>query len=409
MPEPRRLPRYEPGPGAAGLAARLKALLDGDHPVRCDTYVDLGAPSAFSSHHAETTFTLAEAVVAGRAGELSKFNSKPATVTRPYALASRGRADVMALDPADPPEDIDQGLWHEVRERARLRRFRDPTEAAAVSQLLLRLGFLRAALDTLQLRPVDLRSFRPDDAIATEQLHLLARASGDLAPLRELLFTLMTDRRYSPYSRATMAKQFVVSAGRRNLWEDRLLAAEAELLEVSEAMPDDFAGNLYRQTIFRAVSFVPFLRGDRERTIAYLTSAEECQLRAVPSTGLEFLLWRDYAFPLYETLHRTAEVHGDRQLALRSAEKLIAISPGDYRAWIAHLRLRFDLGDLDGALRSAERAIDLGGFSVAQAAFYASVIAQESGDGAAALRYRSTAARLDPDSPSLSVAVADLA
>lgn len=397
------LPRYRLGGGAAGLARQLEALLRAGRPVLCRTYVDLGAPSCFSSHHAETTHLMAREIAAGRGDQLPKFNSKPPATTRPHALASRGRDDAMVTDPDETPADLDHGLWREAVSADRRRAPRDLPEAAAVSELLLRLGFLGAALDTLRLRAVDVRSFRPDDLVATEQLHLITRASTDMAPVRDLLFALMADGTYSLFSRAAMAKHFVVSAGRRAFWDDRMPVAEAELLKLSEAMPDDFTTTLHRQAIFRAVSFVPFLRGDRERTMAYLATAEDFQTSAVPATEVEFLLWRDYAFPLYETLHRTAEAYGDDELAVRSAEKMVAVSPGDHRAWIAHLRVRHRQGDLRGALHSAERAIHLGGFPVAPAAFYASLVCHELAEPAAAAEYRALAATLDPTSPSLSL------
>lgn len=405
-----RLTTWQQGHGLAALSAGVEGLLRGNHPVRCGVYIGLNTPGPDSSHHAHATEMLARIVTGHEPDFRYRFNSKPAPTTRVFSVASRGRADGISADLPAFPRDLASPLWQEVEHWLAA----DADTAAphlreAASELMLRLGYVRTAASLVGLSPaiydqpnlaIDADDISVDDAIG--QFHVLSRMHRDQGALAEAYFMGGFDRRFSRYVRTILLKAFIVHYGGSKTWDDRLPAARTELL----ALLDDldlapFHASLYAQTVYRAVAFIPFLRRDVDATFDDLARAERHQYDAVPRSELDHLLWTEHCFPLIETLYRTNQLTGSPKDALAQAERLVVLSPGDNRSWLARATARAELDELDGALTDFDRAISFGGRTVAAAAFGAHQVARETGDPHRARTYLAAAHEVDPCSSSL--------
>jgi tetratricopeptide (TPR) repeat protein len=108
------------------------------------------------------------------------------------------------------------------------------------------------------------------------------------------------------------------------------------------------------------MGFLPFLTGDREQLLSdmdqWLGIAQEL-------TGYDEhtrIIAADNYFPAVETAVRTHTFLGQHDLALSLVEKLAAeIDPIDPKTWLTAGELRYEAGDVTGALDAYERAANL--------------------------------------------------
>ena len=124
--------------------------------------------------------------------------------------------------------------------------------------------------------------------------------------------------------------------------------------------------------MYRAVAFVPFLRGDAEATFKLLDQAlaQQMSAKAKAVSELERLAWIDHAFPLYETIAKTHLRLGDVDKAVAATDHLTSLSPNDQRAWDVRGQALLRAGRLEEALAAYGRAVPLGGLPVARAAYH---------------------------------------
>lgn len=399
-----RPPSYVPEPGPAALSRRLKALLHADVPVACPVYLGLGPPGELSARHAESTYAVARQV-AGRATDaLPHFNTNPPPILRIIAAVSRGRLDAIGDDPADFPDDLGGELWRQVRALATDPDELDLDERRSLADLMLRLGYLSVAAEVLGLAGADPETHDFDRVAALEQLAVLFRRGRDTQALERRALAVARDPAYPARIRYAMANFVVVRNGRRG--EDSPASREAANLAVEAVARLDttpFAAHLATQTVYRAVAFVPFVRGDGAETLKVLDRAEEHQLAAEPLAegALQRLAWVDHAFPLYETIGRTHLRLGNAAESVAATDMLVRLSPHDPRAWDMRGQALIRADRPEEAIEAYRQALPIGGLPVAKAAFHLGWLHAQLGQHDEALRHYRMSRSIDPTVPVL--------
>lgn len=410
------VPAYVLAPGREALSRRLESLAAAEVPVACGVYVNLAEPCEWSARHAEATYWIAYQLAHGSVPALPHFNTSPPPILRIIGLASRGRLDALGSSMADLPDDLATRLWRQVAALTN-----DPAELTIqerrrASDLMLRLGYLRAAAELLSMPEPDAAAHVFSAQSAVEELAVLVRRRHDPGLLEERALAVARDRGYSPRVRYTMANFVVVRNGKRGTDTPAMReAAEIGLTAVGELEEGPFRNHLAQQTVHRANAFVPFVAHDAAGTLRELEQAEQHQLAAetelpgdtetAGDTGtageLSRLAWKDHAFPLYETIARTHLSLGNPTAAIAATDRLTALSPNDARAWDIRGQAFLRAGRLDEAIEAYRRAIPIGGLPVARAAFYLGWIHAQLGCQDEALSYYRLSERIDPTASAL--------
>ena len=395
---------YVPTPGREALATRLKSLLAAEVPVACGAYIGLADPGGLSSRHAEATYARAHHLAHRSVDLLPHFNTNPPPILRILGAVSWGRADAIGDRMRDFPDDLASDLWRRVETL-----LRDPSdlrqdERRHASDLMLRLGYLRAAAEMLGMHDPDPAThvFRGESAV--EELAVLGRRPHDRSVLEARALGLARDLGFPARVRLVMANFVVVRHGRRGSDTPELReAADLALKAVGELDMGAFARHLATQTVYRAIAFVPFVRGDAPGTFNLLDQALAHQMAAkAEAVGeLERLAWIDHAFPLYETIAKTHLRLGDVGEAVAATDQAAALSPNDPRAWDIRGQALLQAGRLDEALVAYGRAIPLGGLPVARAAYYLGWIHAQLGHHDEARSYYRLSWKIDPTVPAL--------
>lgn len=394
-----QVPAYVLASGREALSRRLESLATAQVPVACGVYLNLAEPRGWSARHAEATYRIADQLVRGSASALPHFNTNPPPILRILGLASRGRLDALGTAMADLPDDLTTELWHQV-----VAFTKDPAELTLeerrrASDLMLRLGYLRAAAELLSMPEPDAAAHVFSRHSAVEELAVLFRRRHDPRLLEERALTVARDRRYSPRVRYTMANFVVVRNGKRRTDTPAMHeAAEIALAAVGELEEGPFQKHLAQQTVYRAVAFVPFVVGDAAGTLRALEQAQQHQLDAELETAddLAGLAWKDHAFPLYETIARTHLALGNPAAAITATDHLVALSPNDSRTWDLRGQALLHAGKLHEAIEAYRPAIPIGGLPVARATFYLGWIHARLGRHEEALGYYRLSERIDP-------------
>ncbi|CCH30593.1 tetratricopeptide repeat protein [Actinosynnema sp. NPDC047251] len=384
------VPRYEPDPGPRALARRLAALASAGVPVRCPVWLGLREPGPWSSRLAEVTHTIARHYADGTGDALPRFNTNPYPATRVFAAAGHGRVDALGPDMAAFPPDLAAPLWWRVLDRVRAGH--DPVVAA---DLLLRLGYQRHAADVLD--PAGFAGFTPGRAVKQLAVLFWSRPSSaevEAAALAGARSGLPAGERHA------LALFVLVRHGRRGADTPALREAAAI---VEATAPDE---PLARQAHYRALAFVPFLRGDVAGTWDLLDRALACQRSVRPDTALDRLARDDYAYPLHETIARTHLRTGHADRAVDATGELVALSPRDSRTWAIRGDALLAADRPDEAADAFGEGIALGGLPAARAAFYRGwALARLGRADEAAESYR-LSQRIDPTAPAVAEALA---
>ncbi|WP_433273466.1 tetratricopeptide repeat protein [Actinosynnema sp. CS-041913] len=380
-------PNYQPDPGPRALARRLGALAVAGVPVRCGVWLGLREPGAGSSRLAEVTHTIARHFADGDVAALPRFNTNPSPATRVFTAASHGRVDALGPDMAAFPDDLASPLWWRVLDRVRAEL--TTADRVVAADLLLRLGYQRHAADVLGM--ADFRGFTPE--LAVRQLAVLFWSRPSAAEVEQLALDGARDTRLPPAARHALALFVLVRNGRRGT--DTAALHEAAAL-AGRTAPDE---PLPRQAHYRALAFVPFLRGDRAATWHLLDRALDSQRAARPRTALERLAWEDYAYPLHETIARTHLRSGAPDKAVDATGELVALSPNDARTWAIRGDALLAADRLDEAVHAFDAGVALGGLPAARAAFYRGWALTRLGRSAEAAESYRLSWRIDPTVP----------
>ncbi|MBB5954012.1 tetratricopeptide (TPR) repeat protein [Saccharothrix tamanrassetensis] len=382
-------PAYQPDPGPRALARRLGALATAGVPVRCGVWLGLAEPGPGSSRLAEVTHAVARHFADGDVAALPRFNTNPSPVTRVFAAASHGRVDALGPDMAAFPDDLASPLWWRVLSRARAEL--STAERSVAADVLLRLGYQRHAADVLGM--ADFRGFTP--GLAVRQLAVLFWSRPSSREVEELALHGARDPGLPADARHALALFVLVRNGRRGT--DTAALREAAAL-AGRTAPDD---PLARQAHYRALAFVPFLRGDRTATWDLLDRALDSQRAARPGTPLDRLARDDYAYPLHETIARTHLRTGAPDKAVDATGVLVALSPNDARTWSIRGDALLAADRLEEAVRAFDAGVALGGLPAARAAFYRGWALDRLGRRADAVESYRLSWRIDPTVPAV--------
>lgn len=405
----RKPPRYAPATGSTALASRLRALLAGGEPIACPVYVGLGTPLESSTRHAEATHLLARGLANHAVEALPHFNTTPAPITRVLTAASWGRSDAMSVRVDEFPEDLASYLWCQVGALVRDAAQLTHAERRCASTVMLRLGYIHKAAALVGMNTTDPSHFVFSAEYALEELQVLRRTRHEANILEKVALDAASDPRLSSDTRMRMATFVVVRNGSRGddssaLHEAAELAGSA--MNSLDATP--FARSMAQQTVYRALAFVPFVAKKASGTWEMLDTALACQFSQHPSGPDEELVWKDHAFPLYQTIARTHLLLGNETDAIVATDQLVELSPNDERTWEIRGQALVASGQLEEAYLAYERMSVIGGLSVGRAAYYMGWISQQLGKREKAMRLYKLSKRVDPTVPAVDKVLSDL-
>ena len=392
-----KAPRYLPAAGKQALVERLSSLAAANVPSVCPVYAGLARPSNRSPEHAEVTYAIAESLAAGAAELLPTFNTSPSPALRVLTAASWGRVDAILADFDGFPADLASKLWWRVKCMTEKRRALPLADLSTACNLLTRLGYQARAAWLLGLADVGImeHSFHPQ--LVRAEFSALHYLCPDAVKLESRALKAAGDHSLPAHERLAMAIFVIVSNGKRGSETPAMRqAVELAGMNLEEFTAPLFEWQLARHRLFRATSYLPFVRGDATETFHQLDQAAKSLEAAIPGRRLEELAWNDHAYPMYETLAKTSILLGDAEQAVAASERLIGISQHDHRTWDTRGRSFLAAGRLAEALDAYEQAIPLGGLPVGEAAYHAGWINEQLGNVSGAREAYALSLRVDP-------------
>ncbi|WP_175482881.1 tetratricopeptide repeat protein [Actinokineospora iranica] len=342
----------------------------------------LADPGSLSPKHAVVTYISARLFADGMAKDVPRTNTNPAPILRVLAAASRGRADAMGTDIARFPSDLASPVWRRVTELTTDPGLLSSIERRVAADVLLRLGYVKRASALLGMDGVDAATHRfTDTQVAIKEFAVLYWRSHDPLALEQLALHGASDPSLDADTRLSLATFVIVRNGKLRIETAEMHQAiglgESALAELPV---NHCASSLAKQSYYRGLAFLPFLRHDEAGTFELLDRALQAQADAVPRGELEGLAWTDYAFPLFETLAKTNLLTGRFDSALAATDRLLELSPHDHRAWVARGQALVELGELEEALAAYTHMEALGGLPAAAATFYQGWIHEQLGN-----------------------------
>ncbi|MFE0588408.1 hypothetical protein [Micromonospora echinospora] len=240
-------------------------------------------------------------------------------------------------------------------------------DRALLGRLLSAVGFHAEAEQILPGPDVPVRDPVGAYALASwifaEQM-LTTGHAAELEPhFRTLYDQLGDDVRYARTRVVTTINATVNAARRREpetiaRWRElgeEDLARYTALAEVSE-----FDAAIMTSRWFRAMGFLPFLTGDRDLLRADMDRWLGIARELTGHDAHTRVIAADNYFPAVETAVRTHTYLGERDAALALADELAErIDPIDPKTWLTAGELRYQAGDVSGALDAYLRAAHL--------------------------------------------------
>ncbi|WP_188503560.1 hypothetical protein [Nesterenkonia alkaliphila] len=343
-------------------------------PTKSTVYVGLHEPISESPVHAIATHRLAMKFAEMRpSAETLLFNTIPPTATRIMDTASHDRRDALSNDMQTMPPDLSTNLYSAVRERLEEpKQLRDIDDARAAIELAMRLGYLATARRVLSEHQFSIANdqTRP---IGVVGLMLMYKLGAPVEVLERLAIEMSKDTEASPTSRMRCAVFLMARKGRLGRLDpgfEQALARAEEVTEETLNTETEFQGLLLKQAFLRAAAFQPFLLGNEVETMRTLEQAVATQESARQAQGFDEVQWRDFAFPLYETLAKTASIYKNHSVWLESTKVLTEVNPGDARAWIARGNALAAKADFEQAVESYRTVETLGGSPTAPARYF---------------------------------------
>jgi tetratricopeptide (TPR) repeat protein len=279
-----------------------------------------------------------------------------------------GYASAMTAPTLDGWLDNAEGERAALRERLSSAHDAPVLERALLARLLIALGFHSEGQE-LALPPGSPVA-TPDEAYAfstwtyAEQILTSSRKDVVLDPHYRWLHERLGAA--PEFARIRLVNCFngaVIAARRRDVtsvafWRTEGEAALATFVGLAEI--DEFTAALMTSRFYRAMSFLPYLTGDRpqlesdmEQWLGIARELRGCDDRTR-------LLAADNLFPAVETAVRTETYLGNHARAIALAEELAhEIDPLEPKTWITLAELRFRSHDIAGALEAYLRAASL--------------------------------------------------
>jgi tetratricopeptide (TPR) repeat protein len=170
-------------------------------------------------------------------------------------------------------------------------------------------------------------------------------------------------RRLQPSRRLGAALTLLVDHARgphRNMDAARQWRAFAEALFNRMHPGEDVHGHILASTYWRAVSFVPFLQGDRQQTTRELDLAEHHARAVSPTTPDERLFCDQNWHPLLETRAKEAAWRGEHDMAVARLRALARLDPLDAKVMLKLGGVHEQAGEVQATLDAYRAAAKLG-------------------------------------------------
>ncbi len=133
------------------------------------------------------------------------------------------------------------------------------------------------------------------------------------------------------------------------IYESNVEKAFYALLDQSE-LPS-FSRYILTSRYYRAMSYCPFIRGDRESVHEMALLCEDNARKAHATTQIESIIKAENIFPMLETTARIHEFLGDQKRALSHLQEIVTtVDPMDLKAWM-------QLGDFYLKMNLPEKAL----------------------------------------------------
>jgi tetratricopeptide (TPR) repeat protein len=271
-------------------------------------------------------------------------------------VAESGLREYDIEHPRDLPERLRSPRWQRMVELLDEAHTLDASRMNRLCVLLQSLGLYR----TIETLP----SAAAPEVVRTElayaQYKLAGSRDGDAHAV--LLEDAVLSPSKEPRHRLLNALFLVVASARRRHVDDvRKWRAVSESLHCILRPEHDPADALIESTYWRALSFLPYLCGDRAATTKELDLAETFG-RSILDRGAPVDRWTAAynMHPLLETRTKEALWCSDRDLALARTEELVARDPFDAKVHIELGDLFLDRGAVERALTCYQRGAEIG-------------------------------------------------
>lgn len=321
---------------------------------------------------------------------------------RRLAAVQLGTPELAAADPRRLPRELQTDRWRRLVELYDHTADLSAEQRLRLAALLSALGFDDHAVAVLPDVGVPHDGSDPLDVkIAMKRSHAAKRASEDDASRGHDTRVLEAVATCVPAGRRTniTAALTLVVLHSRGRTPD--VAAAAHWREVATGHLARLRGEepldlLAESTYWRAVSYLPFLRGDHDGTRQELDRAEALA-RALPdSDAVQRRLRTHNLHPLLETRCRAAQAAGDLDAAIGYGVELTRLDPYDGKVFLSFGDLMLKSGDRAAATAAYRRAALLGAPHAPRAHFALGRLHEAAGDPDAALNSYMRVAHLDP-------------
>ena len=258
---------------------------------------------------------------------------------------------------------------HEVENSWNNRASLSELQKAMLARLLSSLGFFSDSLALL-----DFPTAKPSDAIERSYL-LVSRhfiesiqqrsAFKNPSEATQAILASIPDAPETLRMKFSLALNSTVLAGQRKLADQVIHWREVthgfmELIEESVNF-NDFEKNLLKSRYYRAVSYAPFVTGDRKMLAEDQVLCEEHALKAQATTERQSILKRENMFPMLESSARILSFLGEYKRAREYMERIVnEVDPYDSKAWLQVGEYREKGNEHAEALQAYLRSAELG-------------------------------------------------
>jgi tetratricopeptide (TPR) repeat protein len=338
-------------------------------------------------------------------GPARPHQTHPPARLRQTLIAEIGLPAYDVAVPGDLPTELRTDRWQAVVELAERFGALSRRRQARLATLFDSVGLYSATARLVPEQDDDaIRADRDAAVLALRRAHAqrnVAPSDAEANRRNVELLEQVAEQGPGPYTRLPAAITLVVMASQAR---SRDVARAEHFRGLAESLYDaldpdgGYPDVLYASTFWRAVSFLPFIHRDAERTTAELDLAEHHARAFVPADLPQETAWRQNLHTVLETRTKEALACGDLDLALRRARELTELDPADPKVHMELGDVHLSRDELVEALAAYRRAAQLGAPYTAFAHFMAGHCLELLGDRRGAALAWAGALRADPGS-----------
>ena len=301
-------------------------------------YLDLGPFSAGPLHEQRVELDYKELIDGSRGPHGLQRVLAPSF--RESLLRETGLREYTVRSPLDLPLELRTERWATLCDYVLHIRELRPAQVWATANLLVGLCLCRAVIDLVP--PIAERRIAADEDVAKLAY---ARASASFllhqdygTPYSRDEFQIIADcAPRGTIVRTNAALQMVVQTA-KDLKDPEVLEhwAIRARQAISEARPslDEFSHALLMSRFYRAASFAPQLRNNRQQVVAEMDLCQSYAEALDCRTDVERILAAENLHPLLESRTKEALWLGDLDLAEQRARRLTEVEPWDPKPWL---------------------------------------------------------------------------